>query len=123
MNDNNDDEEARPSMRICTWNVRTLAQAGKVHNADGDGRLKIGIFEISEMRWPGSDFSDIDNHRVYYSGTSNERYEYGVEIIMSNSLTKCVTKFTPISERIMILQLRLVPTNINIIQVFAPTPP
>lgn len=44
-----------------------MAQAGKINNAIQEmGRMKIKIMGVSEMRWPGSGFYDINEHRVYY---------------------------------------------------------
>lgn len=112
----------RSNIKIGTWNVRTLAQSGRAHNAIKEmERLKINILGISEMRWPGSNFCDINEHRVYYSGTTNGKYEYGVGIIMKKTIAKHVTNFIPISERIMLLQVRATPANLNLIQVYAPT--
>ncbi|GJQ81433.1 hypothetical protein Trydic_g14590 [Trypoxylus dichotomus] len=81
---NNDDTEkinAGLNIKICTRNVRTLAQSGKVHDAVEEmGRLKMNILEISEMRWPGSNFCDISDYRVYYLGIVGGRYQHGVGV-------------------------------------------
>uniref|UniRef100_A0AAR5NZ92 Endonuclease/exonuclease/phosphatase domain-containing protein n=1 Tax=Dendroctonus ponderosae TaxID=77166 RepID=A0AAR5NZ92_DENPD len=113
---------AKSNIKIDTWNVRTLAQFGKAHNAINEmERLKIHILGISEMRGPGSNFFDINDHRIYYSRTTNGKHEYGVGVIINKTIATYVTNFIPISERIMLLQIQTTPANINVIQVYAPT--
>ena len=59
--------------------------------------------------------------RVFYSGTDNNRYENGVGVIITKQMARSVKNFTPISERVLLIQLVATPVNINIIQVYAPT--
>ncbi|XP_039285295.1 craniofacial development protein 2-like [Nilaparvata lugens] len=99
-----------------------MAQAGKIDNAILEmERLNIKIMGISEMRWPGASYCDIGKYRVYYSGTSDGSFQCGVGIIVSKSVADSVTNFIPVSERVMLLQIRTSPTPLNIIQVYAPT--
>lgn len=108
--------------RICTWNVRTMAQAGKIHCALKEmERMKISIMGVSEMRWPESSYCDIDGHRVYYSGSMNGKYEHGVGMLVHRSVVKHVRNFIPVNERILLIQINASPVNTNIIQVYAPT--
>lgn len=112
----------RNPCKIATWNVKTLYQAGKVHNAIKEmNRLNIKILGISEMRWPGSGQCRIDEHQVYYSGTNTNAHQHGVGIIVHKNVEKHVKSFTPISERTLLLQINASPVPINIIQVYAPT--
>lgn len=99
-----------------------MAQAGKINNAIQEmERMEIKVLGVSEMRWPGSGSCDINEHRVYYSGTSNGQYQSGVGIIVSKTIAECVTNIVPISERVMLLQINALPAQLNIIQVYAPT--
>jgi len=110
------------AIKIATWNVKTLYQAGKVHNLIQEmKRLEIGIMGVSEMRWPDSGQCDIEDHQVLYSGTSTGAHQHGVGIILKKSLAKYVTNFVPVSERIMLVQMSCTPIPLNIIQVYAPT--
>lgn len=38
-------------------------------------RLGIEIIVMTETRYPGSNYCDMENYRVQYSGTSNGRFE------------------------------------------------
>ena len=50
-----------------TWNVRSMNQ-GKLDVVKQEmERLNIGILEISELKWTGTEFSS-DNHHIYYCG-------------------------------------------------------
>lgn len=73
------------------------------------------------MRWPDSGEIKVNDHKVFYSGTTNGKHEHGVGVLVTPDVAKCVLNFTPISHRVMLLQLQASPNNINIIQVYAPT--
>ena len=108
--------------RICTWNVKTMYEAGKVQNAIQEmNRLSITALGISEMRWTGSGQCTVGNHVVYYSGNDGDEHQHGVGIIMSKSMSKYVVNFVPLSERIVMIQMNTTPVKLNIIQVYAPT--
>uniref|UniRef100_A0A8D9AT98 Craniofacial development protein 2 n=1 Tax=Cacopsylla melanoneura TaxID=428564 RepID=A0A8D9AT98_9HEMI len=109
-------------IKIGTWNVKTMAKPGKIYNATKEmRRLKVHIMGISEMRWPGTGVMDIDEHKVYYSGTQNDTHEYGVGFIVHKSFSQKIKNFIPVSERIIVIQIEAKPVNINLIQIYAPT--
>lgn len=112
----------RTEVKICTWNVRTMARAGKIHNAIQEmRRMNIEIMGVSEMRWPNTGEMKVQDHTVLYSGKTDGVYEHGVGIIISPNVAKCIANFVPISERAMLLQVNASPIKINILQVYAPT--
>ena len=42
----------RENMKIATWNVRTMYQAGKLDNITQEAtQLKVDIFGLAEVRW------------------------------------------------------------------------
>lgn len=109
-------------VRIGSWNVRTMYQAEKIHNAIKEmDRINISIIGISEMRLPDSGNIDIENHKVLYSGSTTETHEYGVGIILAEKMVKSIKNFIPISSRAILVQLLATPVDVNIIQVYAPT--
>ena len=109
-------------VRIGSWNVRTMYQAGKIHNAIKEmDRMNISILSISEMRWPDSGNINIENHKILYSGSTTGTHEYGVGIILAEKMAKLIKNFIPISSRAILVQLLATPVDVNIIQVYAPT--
>lgn len=109
-------------IKICTWNVKTMYEAGKIHNAIKEmDRLSIDVMGISEMRWTDSGQCMIEDHKIYYSGSTTGQHINGVGIILNKSIAKYATNFTPISERIMVIQINSFHVKTNIIQVYAPT--
>lgn len=112
----------REKLKIGTWNVRTMAQKGNIQNATKEmKRMQVDIMGISEMRWPAAGTMNVDEHSVFYSGTQDGTHQKGVGIIVTNKIAYSVTNFTPISERVMLIQMNARPVNLNIVQVYAPT--
>ena len=70
----------RNKVKIATWNVRTLLQAGKAECVFREmSRLKIEVLGLSEVRWPGVGEHKSENGILIYSG--GERGEKGVGVI------------------------------------------
>uniref|UniRef100_A0A8D8T8A4 Craniofacial development protein 2 n=1 Tax=Cacopsylla melanoneura TaxID=428564 RepID=A0A8D8T8A4_9HEMI len=114
--------KCQEEIRIGTWNVKTMRQEGKIQNAIQEmTQMNINIMGVSEMRWPGAGSANIEEHQVYYSGTDNGKHELGVGIIMTKEMSKSVDNFIPVSARVMLIQLKARPIDINIIQIYAPT--
>ena len=111
----------KESVRIATWNVRTLNQPGKLENVKLEmKRLKFNILGMSEVRWLKSGKVQIDGHTVVYSG-HEEQHVHGVAVMMDEHVTKSLLGFCAISERVILVKLRGFPTDMNVIQVYAPT--
>lgn len=83
--------------------------------------MNIDIMGINEMRCPNSGKIARGKHAVYYSGSSDNKHQHGVRMILKKHITQYVNNFVPISERILLIQLETYPVNITIIQVYAPT--
>jgi hypothetical protein len=113
---------SKKPIKLCTWNVRTMFQAGKINNAIAEmNRFEIDIMGISEIRWSGNGQCSIENHKVYYSGNEENQHIHGVGFIVSCEMQKYVINFVPISERIGVIQLSGNSVNINLVQVYTPT--
>lgn len=113
---------SRLRRRIGTWNVRSMFQAGKIHNTIKEmQRLSISVLGISEMRWPKQGRCTIDEYTVYYSGEGNDRHQSGVALIVNKEIEKAIIQCTPISDRLIVLKVQAQPFNLNIVQVYAPT--
>lgn len=111
-------------IRVATWNVKSLFAAGKFDNMIQEAkRLQVDIMGVSEVRWPSSGSCRHPEGTFFYSGgdTNDTGNRNGVGIFVTKEYSKYVTCFTPISDRIIMIQLQAKPFNINIIQIYMPT--
>ena len=107
-------------LKIGTWNVRTLYQAGKLANALQEmNSMNIDILGLADTRWTGSGKIVKENHTMIYSG-GNDHYN-GVGIILRNKIANTIMGYWAISDRVLMVKLQGRPFNITIIQVYAPT--
>lgn len=111
------------TLRIATWNVKSLFSAGKLDNVEQEmNRLNIDVLGISDTQWPGSGKCSTRNDGVfYYSGIDTNTHRYGVGIIVSKKWKNSVITYTPYSERLILIQIKGRHNTINLIQVYAPT--
>ena len=80
-----------------TWNVRTLAQAGKSKNVQSEmNRLGINILDVSETRWPGSGQTTVDDYKFIYSEGDSGYHIKGLGIMMAKFVSKCLLGYWPI---------------------------
>lgn len=99
-----------------------MVQGEKIRNALLEiERMRIEIMGLSEMSWPDASYCDIEGYRVYYSRSTQGKYEHGVGFIVNKDVVGNVTNFAPLNERSILLQLNKLPVNTNIIQVYALT--
>lgn len=74
--DKNDESTSfkQPS-KVDTWNVRTMAQAGKIDNAiQKMKKIKIEIMGISNMKWPRSGDIEKEGYIMFYSSSKEGRF-------------------------------------------------
>ncbi|XP_050514333.1 craniofacial development protein 2-like [Diabrotica virgifera virgifera] len=112
------------TIRLGTWNVKSLYAAGKLSNLVQEvKRLKIDIMGISELRWPGAGTCEQNEGTLYYSGSVEDdvHHRNGVGIFITSKFKKYVKNFVPVNDRLAILQLNSKPFNVNVIQIYAPT--
>ena len=110
----------RNKIKVETWNVRTLYQAGKLENVIQEmGRLDVNIFGLCEIRWTNSGSMQIDDYKIIYSG--GDKHEKGVGIILDKERSKSLMGYWAISDRVLLVKLKGHPFNISIIQAYAPT--
>ena len=111
--------------RIGTWNVRTMYQAGKVHQVAKEmKRLRLAILGVSETRWTGAGKVHLTTgETVLYSGLAGDDapHEKGVALILSKEVGKSLKEWEPISKRIIFARFKSKCQNTTIIQVYAPT--
>ena len=111
--------------RFGTWNIRTMYQAGKVHQVVREmKRLRLAILGVSETRWTGAGKVHLTTgETVLYSGLAGDAapHEKGVALILSKEAAKSLKEWEPISERIIFARFESKCQNTTIIQVYAPT--
>lgn len=99
-----------------------MFHAGIIHSAIQEKtRLEIDAMGISKMRFPGTEQCSSGEHRVYHSGRENGQRVYGVRILLTPELQKCIMNLTIVSKRILTIQLNSTSVKLNIIQVYALT--
>ena len=111
----------RMSIRLATWNVRTLYQSGKVQNVIQEmHRVNINILGVSEMRWTQSGKTKIGDTTLVYSGPKKDHVR-GVGLLLDSQTANSLMGYWAISDRVILVKLRGKPFNIAIVQVYAPT--
>src|SRR5688572_17370456 len=101
-------------------------------------RMEVNIMGVAETCWQenGSITSQIpkerkdgmdtdtdadaggDTYRIFYSGGDMNRR--GVGLIVPEEVLRLVMMVEPISERIIVMRLKMKPTNVLIAQIYAP---
>ena len=98
---NNKPKNKKNNLKIGTWNVRTLAQSGKLENVKQEmDRMKVDLMGIAEMRWKGNGKLISNDHTVLYSGPE-DICEKGVGLIMKNKLANTLSGHWPLSDRVI----------------------
>ena len=113
---------ARSNTIICTWNVRTLKNTGKLEELEHElTRYKWNILGLCESRLlKAGEKNTQKGHRLYWSGLE-DTHEQGVGFIVHKNTVNCVMTCCPISSRLITIRLRASPFNITSMQAYAPT--
>ena len=111
----------RRIIRIGTWNVRSM-YAGKLQEMVKEmERFDVGIIGLSEVRWKGAGhFSTEDGHQVIFSG-NQQTSRNGVGFLVSKEYRNAVDGYNTVNDRIALLHLKGRPTDLTLVQVYAPT--
>jgi len=113
-------EWKKKTLKIATWNVRTMYQKGKLDNVLQEmERMDIDIMGIAEMRWNDSGRIRKDGHTIIYSG--NKNHSNGVGIIINRRLNERIIGYWPISDRVLLVKMKNLHRNLSFIQGYAPT--
>ena len=101
-------------LRIGTWNVRALYQAGKLNNALKEmDNMKLDLLGISGCKWIDNGTYVKDDHIMTYSG--GKEHKNGVGIIMRKEIARSLIGYWAISERVIMIKLQGKPFNLSII--------
>ena len=89
---------------IATWNVRTLNRVGaKQDLKNALQRYNIDITALQEIRWKGNGQDEDD---MYYSCYPTN-HEFGVGFAVRGKTRFCITRWTPINERLCMLRIKI----------------
>ena len=113
------------SLRIASWNVRTMYEAGKSSQVSQEmRRYRLHILGVSETHWIQSGQKQLSSGElVLYSGREDKRHAEGVGIILSKYAQKSLRGWEPHGERIIMASFttRSKSINMKVVQIYAPT--
>ena len=113
---------ARTSLRIGSWNVRTLYEAGKCKQASSEmHRNKLDILGISESHWTQFGQKRFQTgEEILFSGKDHRE---GVALILRKTAKKTLRGWEAQGSRIIMASLSTTNKriNMNIVQIYAPT--
>ena len=93
---------------------------GKLENLSREAdSLNVDILGLAETRLIDEGKIVLNDHILYYSGSSE--HQHGVGILLKKSIDKSVMGCWCISERNILVKLKGAPFNISILQTYAPT--
>jgi exonuclease III len=109
-------------IRVATWNVRTLLQAGKLKElCETAERYHLDVVGVQEVRWDGKDKIRHGSWTFIYSGRDDKRHEAGVGLLLSKRAAEALTSSDCINERLLKVRLKAGITNMSVIVGYAPT--
>ena len=113
------------SLRIASWNVRTLYEAGKCKQAINEmHKNRLHILGVSESHWIQFGQKRLSTgEEILFSGRDQGPHREGVALILSKSAQKTLRGWEAHGSRIIMASFtssnkRI---NINIVQIYAPT--
>ena len=83
-------------------------------------RVNIDTLGISELKWTGKGEFNSDDHCIYYCGQESLRRN-GVAIIVNKRIQNAVLGCNLKNDRMISVHFQGKPSNITVIQAFAPT--
>ena len=76
-------------IRVGSWNVRTLYQAGKLQVLQKMTNYKVEIMCVTEARWTDSGRRILaSGYTIFYSGRTDNLHRGGVAVIVTRKVEK-----------------------------------
>ena len=92
-------------LKLGTWNIRTLYQAGKLENVAREMlRYNLEILGLAEVRWDNSgEHKLLSGQKLLYSGvqTQDQVHTHGVGLLLSKAAQKSLISWTPHGHRLL----------------------
>ena len=117
----------KSSIRLGSWNVRTMFQAGKTEIIMKEMQnYKVEILGLSETRWLGSGEENLRNGiKVLYSGHSNlnDKHTQGVALMLTRTAQKSLKSWEPHGPRIVeaFFKTSKKEISLRVVSCYAPT--
>lgn len=119
-NDNNYKTTTENILKICTYNVRSLATFEKyIELTYTLKNINFDIIGLAEVRRSGCNIEEYQDYVLCYKGKTQGLH--GVGFLVKKEHKNKITKFTGISERVALLQIEFDKFAISLIQAYAPT--
>ena len=83
-------------------------------------RENVNILGISKLKWTGMGEFNSDDHYIYYCGQESLRRN-GVAIMVNKGVRNAVLGYNLKNDRMISVCFQGKPSNITVIQVYAPT--
>lgn len=108
------------SLRIGTWNVRSMLRPEKLENIKREmSKNNINMLGMTEVRWKKTGDTNSDSYRVIHSG--GDQSQRGVALILDRTSGQAVSEVECMSDRLMRVRLSGTPVDIVVIVVYMPT--
>ena len=110
-------------IRVGSWNVRTLDQAGKLQQVLREmTNYKMEILCVSEARWTDSGRRILaSGHIIFYSCRTDNLHRDGVAVIVTRKVEKTLLEWKPVNDRLMKVRFNSKFAKLTIIACYAPT--
>lgn len=107
-------------INIGTWNIRTLRKKGKLCNVIREmRRAKIKILGLCEVRWPEPGEINTEGVKIIHTGANDG--QGGLAMLLDGPAARSVKEIYRFENKILMVKLKAVPTDIVAIQVYMPT--
>jgi exonuclease III len=111
----------KKTIRLGTWNVRTMLAPGKMSETAREmRRYKIEILAIQETRWSGKGKIDKTNFTLYYAGEKKQG-KNGTAFLVGGGIRNKIMQYEAVDGRISWIRIENKQANITIINAYAPT--